>query len=194
VHRRFSWVALTKCRCSEIVLGDPNTRYGKLLTRLTGAQKDTRNGHNKGFLRMARPGSDGRGLSFGGENIGGGRVRVSVCLFRAGIWLTAWPVPLAWNRRHAHVLARDSRTPLVGTTTGGGTGTCSPLVAGCILPGSRSEGAIDDERTTTRPLHRATQRAARRRAPGLPCGGSTRCRHYHRALRTARGRARHRPP
>jgi hypothetical protein len=39
LHRWFSWAALTKCRCSEIVLGDPNTRYGKLLTRLTGLKK-----------------------------------------------------------------------------------------------------------------------------------------------------------
>src|SRR5580698_9499729 len=39
LHRWFSWAALTKCRCSEIVLGDPNTRYEKLLTRLTGPKK-----------------------------------------------------------------------------------------------------------------------------------------------------------
>jgi len=39
MHRRFSWVELTKCRCSEIVPGDPNTRYGKLLTRLTAQRK-----------------------------------------------------------------------------------------------------------------------------------------------------------
>ena len=39
LHHWFSWAALTKCRCSEIVLGDPNTRYGKLLTRLTVPKK-----------------------------------------------------------------------------------------------------------------------------------------------------------
>jgi hypothetical protein len=39
LHHWFSWAALTKCRCSEIALGDPNTRYGKLLTRLTGLKK-----------------------------------------------------------------------------------------------------------------------------------------------------------
>jgi len=30
---------VTKCRCSEIIPGDPNTRYGKLLTRLTLQRK-----------------------------------------------------------------------------------------------------------------------------------------------------------
>src|SRR5580700_1675748 len=39
MHRRFSWVALTKCRCSEIVLGEASTGYGKLLTRLTAQRK-----------------------------------------------------------------------------------------------------------------------------------------------------------
>jgi hypothetical protein len=33
LHHWFSWAALTKCRCSEIVLGEASTRYGKLLTK-----------------------------------------------------------------------------------------------------------------------------------------------------------------
>jgi hypothetical protein len=63
---------VTKCRCSEIIPGDPNTRYGKL-NQVNGPTKSARNGHNTGFLRMARPGSDGRGLPFGGENVGAAR-------------------------------------------------------------------------------------------------------------------------
>jgi len=70
MYRRFSWVALTKCRCSEIVLGEASTRYGKLLTRLTGPEKTREMAHNTGFSGMARPGSDGLGLPFGGENVG----------------------------------------------------------------------------------------------------------------------------
>jgi hypothetical protein len=55
-------------RCE--VPDDPNTRYGKLLTRLTGPKKTREMAHNTGFLRMARPGSGSRGLPFGGENVG----------------------------------------------------------------------------------------------------------------------------
>src|SRR5580693_3026827 len=39
LHPQFSWVALTKCRCSEIVLGEAGTGYGKPLTRLTAQRK-----------------------------------------------------------------------------------------------------------------------------------------------------------
>jgi hypothetical protein len=70
LHHWFSWAALTKCRCSEIALGDPNTRYGKPLTRLTGPKKTREMAHNTGFLGMARPGSAGLGSPFGGENEG----------------------------------------------------------------------------------------------------------------------------
>ena len=35
----FSWAALTKCRCSEIVLGDPNNPKRKVVGRLTGQQE-----------------------------------------------------------------------------------------------------------------------------------------------------------
>jgi hypothetical protein len=39
LHHWFSWAVLTKCRCSEIVLGEASTRYGKVLTQLTLHEK-----------------------------------------------------------------------------------------------------------------------------------------------------------
>jgi len=42
----------------------------KGVNQVNGARKDARNGHNTGFLGMARPGSDGRCLPFGSENVG----------------------------------------------------------------------------------------------------------------------------
>src|SRR5580700_9124842 len=55
-------------RCA--VPDDPNTRYGKPLTRLTGPKKAREMAHNTGFLGMARPGSAGLGSPFGCENVG----------------------------------------------------------------------------------------------------------------------------
>ena len=55
-------------RCA--VPDEASTRYGKLLTRLTGPEKTREMAHNTGFSGMARPGSDGLGLPFGGENVG----------------------------------------------------------------------------------------------------------------------------
>ena len=47
-------------------------KYGlrKAVNQVNSARENTRNGHNSGFLGMARPGSDGPGLPFGGENDG----------------------------------------------------------------------------------------------------------------------------
>src|SRR5580698_899633 len=44
----------------------PKYALRKAVNQVNGAQKDTRNGHNTGFLGTARSGSDGLGLPFGG--------------------------------------------------------------------------------------------------------------------------------
>src|ERR1022692_1422104 len=72
------------------VPGEASNRYGKLLTRLTGHTKTAKNGQNTGFLRLARP-SQRRSRTWRWERKrGAALLSFSVCLFRAGIWLTAW--------------------------------------------------------------------------------------------------------
>jgi hypothetical protein len=48
----------------------PKYALRKAVNQVNGARENTRNGHNTGFLGMARPGSDGLGLPFGGANLG----------------------------------------------------------------------------------------------------------------------------
>jgi hypothetical protein len=83
---------LTKCRCSEIILGEASTCYGKVLTRLTHPVKTPKNAHNTGFLRLARPGSAGRGVHLGAKTWE--RPGPSLRFVSSGqaLWLTAWPV------------------------------------------------------------------------------------------------------
>ena len=72
-------------RCA--VPDDPNMRYGKPLTRLTRPKKT----REMAIIRASRDWRDPAAMAevalWGGKR-GGGRVRVSVCLFRAGTWLT----------------------------------------------------------------------------------------------------------
>jgi hypothetical protein len=90
IHHRFSWVGLTKYRCSEIVLGEASMRYGNLLARLTVQRKRREMSIIRASCGWRDPAAMAEVALWGGKR-GGGRVRVSVCLSRAGTWLTAWP-------------------------------------------------------------------------------------------------------
>ena len=120
LHRWFSGAPLTKCRCSEIVLGDPNTRYGKPLTRLTGPEKTREMAIKRASRDWRDPAAMAEVALWGGKR-GGGRVRVSVCLFRAGTWLTAWP-----GHKCAQCTSRSARRACSGPLRRAGPVTVSP--------------------------------------------------------------------
>ena len=73
--------------------------------------KSAKNGHNSGFLRKARPRQRPPRTLRLGRKRGAGRLRLSVCLFRTGIWLTAWMGRAGACGTHARRAAGDLRPP-----------------------------------------------------------------------------------